>query len=160
MNIIEKALKEGRSMLSEYETKQILASYQIPVTREILVNDVQDLIKAGQEIGYPLVLKVCSSEVAHKTEKGLIRIDIRNDKEARAALEEIMANVNVNHKAFLVQEMIKGRRELLVGMTRDPQFGPCVLFGLGGIFTEILNDISFRYSPSEKTGSLGDDGGD
>ena len=80
MKIIEKAVKEGRTSLSEHEAKQVLANYQIPVAREILVDDVKELINAAEEIGYPLVLKGCSSDIAHKTEKGLIRVDIRKMK--------------------------------------------------------------------------------
>lgn len=154
MKIIEKALEEGRTTLSEYEAKQVLASYQIPVTREILVEDVKDLSKAAEEIGFPLVLKACSSEIAHKTEKSLIRVDIRNDEEARIAFEEIRGNMDGDEKTVLVQELIGGKRELVVGLTRDPQFGPCVMFGLGGIFTEILKDISFRIAPLEKRDAL------
>jgi len=153
MEIIEKALKEGRTTLSEYESKQVLASYGIPVTRELLVDSVQDLINATKEIGYPLVLKGCSSGIAHKTEKGLIRVDIRNEAEAKAAFEEIAVNIGTED-ALLVQEMVKGQRELVIGLTRDPQFGPCVMFGLGGIFTEILKDISFRVAPLEKRDAL------
>ncbi|MBC8458127.1 MAG: acetate--CoA ligase family protein [Deltaproteobacteria bacterium] len=154
MKIIEKALKEGRTTLSEYESKQVLAFYQIPVTREILINNIKDLNKAAQEIGYPLVIKGCSSEISHKTEKDLIKMDIRNDKEARSAFEDIMTNMNATDNAVLVQEMVKGKRELVVGMTRDAQFGPCVMFGLGGIFTEILKDISFRIAPMERRDAL------
>ncbi len=154
MKIIEKAIKEGRTTLSEYESKQVLAAYQIPVTREILVNDVKDLMNATQEIGYPLVLKGCSAEITHKTEKGLIKVDIRNDDDATVAFKEIMANINGNENAVLVQEMVKGQRELVIGLTRDAQFGPCVMFGLGGIFTEILKDISFRVAPLEKRDAL------
>ena len=154
MEIIEKALKEGRTMLSEYESKQVLADYRIPVTKEMVVDDVGELIKAAQEIGYPIVLKGCSSEIAHKSEKGLIRVDVRNDNEAKAAFEEIMAKMNGAENAVLVQEMVKGQRELVIGMTRDPQFGPCVMFGLGGIFTEILKDVSFRIAPLEKMDAL------
>jgi len=154
MEIIEKALGEGRSTLSEYESKQILAAYQIPVTKEALVKDVKDLAKATQEIGYPLVLKGCSSDISHKTEKGLIRVDIRNEDEATAAFEEIMAKMDGKENAVLVQEMVKGQRELVIGLTRDAQFGPCVMFGLGGIFTEILKDISFRIAPLEKRDAL------
>lgn len=153
MEIIEKALKEGQTTLSEYESKQVLASYGIPVTRELLVDSVQDLINATKEIGYPLVLKGCSSGIAHKTEKGLIRVDIRNEAEAKAAFEEIAANIGTED-AILVQEMVKGQRELVIGLTRDPQFGPCVMFGLGGIFTEILKDISFRVAPLEERDAL------
>jgi len=154
MRIIEKAVKSGQTMLSEYESKQVLAAYHIPVTREILVDDVKDLLSAIQEIGYPVVLKGCSQEIIHKTEKGLIQADIRNDKEARAAFKRIMTNMDDTEKAVLVQEMVKGSRELVVGLTRDAQFGPCVMFGLGGIFTEILKDISFRIAPLEKRDAL------
>lgn len=153
MELIEKALREGRSTLSEYDSKQVLASYGIPVTRELIVDSVQDLINATKEIGYPLVLKGCSSEIAHKTEKGLIKVDIRNEEEAKAAFEEIATNIGTED-AILVQEMVKGQRELVIGLTRDPQFGPCVMFGLGGIFTEILKDISFRVAPLEKRDAL------
>lgn len=153
MELIEKALKEGRATLSEYESKLVLASYGIPVTKELLVDKVQDLINAAKEIGYPLVLKGCSSGIAHKTEKGLIRVDIRNEAEAKAAFEEIAANIETED-SILVQEMVKGQRELVIGLTRDPQFGPCVMFGLGGIFTEILKDISFRVAPLEKRDAL------
>lgn len=153
MEIIEKALKEGRTTLSEYESKQVLASYGIPVTKELLVDNVQDLINATKEIGYPLVLKGCSSGIAHKTEKGLIRVDIRNEAEAKTAFEKIAANIGTED-AVLVQEMVKGQRELVIGLTRDPQFGPCVMFGLGGIFTEILKDISFRVAPLEERDAL------
>ena len=154
MNVIKKALKEGRKALSEYESKQLLAAYRIPVTREILVDDVKDLKAATKEIGFPVVLKACSSEIAHKTEKGLIRVDIRNDKEARTAFEEILSKTEGLEHGVLVQEMVKGQRELVIGLTRDAQFGPCVMFGLGGIFTEILKDISFRIAPLQKRDAL------
>jgi acetyl-CoA synthetase (ADP-forming) len=154
MEIIERALKEGRNTLSEFESKQVLAAHGIPVTKEILVNDLKGLMDATRTIGYPLVLKGCSSDIAHKTEKGLIRVDIRNGEEATAAFEEIRAHMGTDF-GVLVQEMVKGQRELVVGLTRDPQFGPCVMFGLGGIFTEILKDISFRVAPLEKRDALG-----
>ncbi len=154
MEIIDKALGEGKATLSEYESKQVLEAYQIPVTKEVLVRDVKDLAKEAQEIGYPLVLKGCSSDISHKTEKGLIRVDIRNEDEATAAFEEIMTGMGGKENAVLVQEMVKGQRELVIGLTRDAQFGPCVMFGLGGIFTEILKDISFRIAPLEKRDAL------
>jgi acyl-CoA synthetase (NDP forming) len=154
MEIIEKALREGKTTLSEYESKQVLAAYQIPITKEVLVEDVKDLAKAAQQIGYPLVIKGCSSDISHKTEKGLIRVDIRNQDEAAKAFEEIMADMDGKENAVLVQEMVKGQRELVIGLTRDAQFGPCVMFGLGGIFTEILKDISFRIAPLEKRDAL------
>ena len=154
MKIIDEAIKKGQTALSEFESKQLLASYQIPVTRETLVTDGEGLLKAAHQISYPIVLKGCSPDIAHKTEKGLIRVDIRNDDEAKVAFNEIIADMNGNEKTVLVQEMIKGKRELVAGLTRDSQFGPCVMFGLGGIFTEILKDISFRVAPLEKLDAL------
>jgi len=154
MELIKKALKEGRTTLSEYESKRVLASYQIPITRELQIDNVRDLARVSQKIGYPLVLKGCSPEIAHKTEKGLIRVDIRNEDEARCAFEEIVANMEGGGGSVLVQEMVKGQRELALGLIRDPQFGPCVMFGLGGIFAEILRDTSFRVAPIEKQDAL------
>lgn len=155
MEFVEKAVKEGRTTLSEYESKQVLAKYAIPITKEVVVDKKEDVLKAAKEVGYPLVMKGSSSELAHKTEKGLIRVDIRNDDEALKTFDEFMKNMgDIKNPAVLVQEMVKGQRELVVGMTRDPQFGPCVMFGLGGIFTEILKDISFRKAPLEMHDAL------
>ncbi len=154
MNIIDEAIGKGQTALSEFESKQLLASYGIPVTREALVENEENLIKTAGDIGYPIVIKACSPDIAHKTEKGLIRLDIRDDDEAKVAFNEIIARMNGNEKTVLVQEMIKGKRELVAGLTRDSQFGPCVVFGLGGIFTEILKDISFRIAPLEKLDAM------
>ena len=155
MQIIDKALKEGRSTLTEHESKQVLASYHLPVTREELVSSPEELLEAAGHIGYPLVIKGCSAKIAHKTEKGLIRVDVRNDEEATTAFREISAAMNgATGEAILVQQLVKGQRELVVGLTRDAQFGPCVMFGLGGIFTEILKDTVFRVAPLEKQDAL------
>jgi len=131
MDILNKVLKEGRETLSEYESKIILASYQIPVTREIIVEKSNDVIPAAHEIGYPIVMKGCSPEITHKTEKGLIQTDIRDDREALDAFSNITAGMNSGQDSILVQEMIKGKRELVIGLIRDPQFGPCVRVNQG-----------------------------
>lgn len=149
MEIIRKALEEARTTLSEHESKELLRSYEIPVTREIEANDQKGLLEAIQEIGFPLVIKACGPKLSHKTERGLVRVDIRSAEEATAAFDEIMNEVKDDGGTVLVQEMVKGQRELVIGLTRDPQFGPCVMFGLGGIFTEVLKDISFRVAPIE-----------
>ena len=155
MQIIDNALKKGRTNLTEYESKQILASYDLPITREELVSNSDDLLKAAEQIGYPLVIKGCLAQIAHKTEKGLIRVDVRNADEAMTAFREISAAMNgAGDGAVLVQQFIKGQRELVVGLTRDAQFGPCVMFGLGGIFTEVLKDTVFRVAPLEKQDAL------
>jgi len=152
--IIENALRENRRSLSEYEAKLVLSFYNFPVVREILVENREEMQKAAQQIGYPLVVKGCSHEVAHKTEKGLIRTDIRNDIEALEAFDEISKKLKGYQGAVLLQEMVQGRRELVMGLTRDDQFGPCVMFGLGGIFTEVLKDVSFRKAPLKESDAM------
>jgi acetate---CoA ligase (ADP-forming) subunit beta len=148
--ILETVTRKKRTVLSEYESKQILSAYQIPVTREFLVTTESELIRATNDIGYPLVLKGCSEDIFHKTEQNLVRVDIRNDTEAKFAFKEIMAVFNRTGGAVLVQELVKGQRELVMGMTRDRQFGVSVMFGLGGIFTEIFEDVVFRLAPLDK----------
>lgn len=150
MDIIKKAITDGKTTLSEFESKQLLEKYGIPVTKEVVVTDIGDLENAAESIGFPLVMKGSSAEIAHKTEKGLIAIDIRNLDEAKAAFNDIQSKMDTAEKEVLVQEMVKGQRELVVGLNRDPQFGPCVMFGLGGIFTEILKDVAFRVAPLEE----------
>ena len=151
--MINQVRKAGRRTLSEFESKQILAAYGIPVTRERLVEKQGDLMRAVEAIQFPLVLKGCSVEIAHKSEKGLVRLDIRSAEEARRAFAELLAAIG-GSGAVLVQEMVKGSRELVMGLNRDAQFGPCVMFGLGGIFTEILGDVVFRKAPLAKADAL------
>ncbi len=153
MDVIKNAVNNGQSSLSEYESKQVLSAYQIPVVKEILVDNYKDFLNAIEETGYPLVLKGCSSQLTHKTESNLIKLDLRNEDEATQAYNEIIAGMD-GKQTVLIQEMVKGARELVVGLTRDPQFGPAVMFGLGGIFTEILKDVSFRLAPLEKSDAL------
>ncbi len=155
MGIIEQALKKGQKTLSEYDSKRLLGSYGFPVVREKLVKSRAGAVKAAKEFGFPVVLKACSPEVAHKTEKKLIEVDLRSLKEVERAYEAIVERAGETIlDGLLVQEMVKGSRELVIGMIRDAQFGPCVMFGLGGIFTEILKDVSFRIAPLEKRDAL------
>ncbi len=151
VSILDKALGKGRVTLSEHESKRLLAAYGIPVTREKEITELEEVTKTAREIGYPLVIKGCSPSVMHKTEKGLLRIGVRDDDEARAAFISLKEALGASAGTILVQEMVQGQRELVMGLTRDPQFGPCVMFGLGEIFTEILKkDISFRIAPLEE----------
>jgi succinyl-CoA synthetase beta subunit len=154
MNVIEQALKQGRNTLSEYESKALLKDYGIHVTREALVKDESALKDAARTIGYPIVLKGCSPHLSHKTERGLVHLDVRNEAEALKAFQHIMENMDDQDGAVLVQEWVRGGRELVVGLTRDIQFGPCIMFGLGGIFTEILEDTVFRVAPIERVDAL------
>jgi acetyl-CoA synthetase (ADP-forming) len=155
MEIIQEALKKGQKTLSEYDSKRVLGEYGFPIVREQLVHSRAGAAKAAKEIGLPVVLKGCSAEISHKTEKKLIEVDLRTLKEVQRAYDEIVERVgDTPLDGILVQEMVKGSRELVIGMIRDAQFGPCVMFGLGGIFTEVLKDVSFRIAPLERRDAL------
>ena len=154
MDAIRKALDENRTTLSEHESKELLRSYGIPVTREEEVSDEKSLLKVVREIGFPLVMKGCAPQLTHKTERGLVRVDIRTEQEALMVFREMTREMKDENGTVLVQEMIKGSRELVAGLTRDAQFGPCVMFGLGGIFTEVLGDVSFRMAPIDKEDAI------
>ncbi len=147
MKLIEDALKRGAKSLSEYESKLLLAEYGIPITREGIVTTAEDAVKKAAEIGYPVVLKGSGESISHKTELNLISLNLKNEADVRQAFKELTASPRAKVKEILVQQMIKGDRELMAGLTRDSQFGPCVMFGLGGIFTEILEDVAFRVAP-------------
>jgi len=155
MEIIQEALQRGQKTLSEYDSKKLLSAYGFPVVRETLVHSRAAAVKAAKEIGFPVVLKGCSPEISHKTEKKLIEVDLRTLKEVQRAYDGILERVGgAPLDGILVQEMVKGSRELVIGMIRDAQFGPCVMFGLGGIFTEVLKDVSFRIAPLERRDAL------
>ena len=145
--LIAEALAAGQNTLSEYDSKRILAEYGIPVTREFLADNYTDAEQAADRIGYPVVLKACAAAVQHKTEMGLIELGIKDASELKRAYDRLAPQAHDLGGSILVQEMVAGARELVAGMIRDPQFGPCVMFGLGGIFTEVLGDVSFRVAP-------------
>ncbi len=147
MDIIKEAVKRGQKSLSEHESKLFLESYGIPITKEEIAGTREDAVKIAKKIGYPVVLKGNAPELTHKTEMNVVELNLSNDDEVMAAYDRIMGTGVVPKGGILVQEMIKGQRELVIGLTRDPQFGPCVMFGLGGIYTEILKDVSFRVAP-------------
>lgn len=145
--ILNAAMGEDRKTLSEYESTSLLNGFGIPTVRSVFATTLEEVKRAAGEIGYPVVLKICSSEVSHKTEMGLVALDLRTEADLEQAFHRISEALSVTSGGFMVQEMITGDRELVMGLIRDPQFGPCVMFGLGGIFTEILGDVSFRPAP-------------
>ncbi len=147
MKIIEDALKNGAKTLSEAASKQLLAEYGIPVTKEQVVTTEDEAVATASEIGYPVVLKGSGEELSHKTELNLIELDLKDEESVRKAFQKLTTSKKATVKEVLVQQMVKGDREFVVGLTRDAQFGPCVMFGLGGIFTEILEDVAFRITP-------------
>ncbi len=145
-DILERAISKKQKALSEYESKLVLAQAGVPVTREKLARTVGEAERFAEEIGYPVAMKGCSHLLTHKTERGVIRLGIQSPGEVEAAYNGILESAG-EIDGVLVQEMIRGNREFVIGLTRDPQFGPCVMFGLGGIFTEVLKDVSFRIAP-------------
>lgn len=153
-DIINKALAQNRQKLSEYESTRIMAGEGMPMAKGIIAQDFTNVKNAAEEIGYPVVLKVCSPEVSHKTESGLVAVNLGNEADLEAAFQKINKASSVKEGGFLIQEMVKGERELVIGMIRDPQFGPCAMFGLGGIFTEIMGDVSFRPAPLSEVDAL------
>ncbi len=144
--IIREAAANGQRHLDEYAAKRVLASYGIPVVEEKLVSTAEEAVEAASAIGFPVVLKGCSPEILHKTEKGLVSLNLTGEKQVQEAAEKI--HLSYGEKVpLLVSHMVKGEREFMSGMVRFQGFGPCVLFGLGGIFTEALHEITFRSAP-------------
>jgi len=144
--IILDATALGQSALDEAAAKQVLALYGIPVTRERLAAGQDEALRAAAAIGYPVAIKACAWEIMHKSGKGLIALDVKTDDELLAAFASIRRAAGCD-VPVLVQEMLAGGREMVVGMTRFPGFDPCILFGLGGIFTEVLKDNTLRLAP-------------
>jgi acetyl-CoA synthetase (ADP-forming) len=138
-----------RQALSEYESKQRLARYDIPIVREELVASVEAALDAAHRIGYPVVLKACGPGLAHKTELGVVVLNINDDSAVRDGYTRIVKRAPEGMDGVLVQEMVQGRREFICGLTRDDQFGPCVMLGVGGIFVEVFRDVAFRVAPIE-----------
>ena len=147
-----RTLAERTGDVMEYVAKRILADYGIPVTREALAERKDEALAIARSIGYPVALKVQSPDIPHKTEARAVRIDISSDGELAAAYDEVRSNARAYRKdakieGVLVQEMARGGVETILGVTNDPLFGPAVMFGLGGIFAEVLKDVSFRLAP-------------
>ena len=166
----EKALviasAEARKMLAgkkddvgEFAAKQVLAQYGIGVTQEELATTREQAITIARRIGYPVALKVQSPDISHKTEAQGVRLDLASDVQVAAAYDEILRNAQ-DYKAgaridgVLVTEMVSGGIEAILGVTNDKLFGPAVMFGLGGIFAEVLKDVAFRIAPVSKTTAL------
>jgi len=147
-----KRFLSGKKILGEREAKKLLSLYNICVSREELTSNLQDALAAATEIGYPVALKINSPDIMHKTEVGGVLLGIRNPQELEVAYGQILEAVNrrfpqAKINGVLVQEMVEGGIEMIVGMHQDPQFGPVILCGFGGILAELLRDTSMRLCP-------------
>lgn len=145
MDHIARALSQGRATLTEHESKELLKDFGVPVCREKMARDAGSAAAIASELGFPVVLKAAGAALPHKTEVGGVVLNLRSGEDVRREGERLLKIPGC--EGLLVQEMVQGGRELVCGMTRDPLFGPCVMFGLGGILTEVLKDTVFRLAP-------------
>jgi acetyltransferase len=146
VSLIQQAQENGQKALDEHVAKILLAAYGVPVTKEALTKTENEALSAASKIGYPVVLKACSWEIMHKSGKGLIALNIDDSSKLKTAFQDIQKAAGKT-VPVLVQEMLAGNREFLAGMTRFAGFGACVVFGLGGVFTEIYRDTTIRMAP-------------
>jgi acetyl-CoA synthetase (ADP-forming) len=152
-DIILNAVEKGQKALSEFDSKRVIAQAGVAITREALVNTKEEAVRFARELGFPVVLKGCSDTLTHKTEFGMVKVGLHTNEEVSLAFDELMSK-GMKLDGILVQEMVEGERQFVIGLSRDPQFGPCVMFGLGGIFTEVLHDVSFRVAPITEMDAL------
>jgi acyl-CoA synthetase (NDP forming) len=145
--LIEAAVASGANVISEDDAKTILKTCGVPVVPETRAADPQAAGRAAARIGFPVVLKAIGPRILHKTESGLVRVGLAKEIEVVGAATEMAAKGGGRIETFLVQPQIRGRREFVAGVFRDPLFGPVIMFGLGGIFTEALNDAAFKIAP-------------
>ncbi|MCP5367479.1 MAG: acetate--CoA ligase family protein [Hyphomicrobiales bacterium] len=143
----------GAGPLSEYDAKRVLAAYGLPVCREGLATTAEQAAAIAAGLGYPVVMKGCAAEVAHKTELGLVELGVADAADAARRFAALRARLPAGG-AVLVQETVRGRRELILGVVRDPQFGPCVSVGVGGVFAEVLDDLALRVAPVDRDEAL------
>lgn len=133
--------------LSEHASKRLLQEYGIPVTREELCPDPDEAVRAAERIGFPVALKGCGPTLQHKSEGNWIALDLRTPGEVHWLAQEMLNRAEADLEGLLVQEMVPGDRELALGLIRDPQFGPCVMLGLGGVYAQALGTAVFRMAP-------------
>jgi acetate---CoA ligase (ADP-forming) subunit beta len=152
LSIFDRARKEGRSILTEFESKRILKQIGVPVVETRVAKTQKEAVSMSQGIGFPVVLKISSPDVVHKSDSGGVRLGLRNASEVKKAYADILKSVKKKHPRALihgisVQRMVSPGTEVIIGTSKDPQFGPVIMFGLGGIFVEVLKDVSFRVIP-------------
>jgi acyl-CoA synthetase (NDP forming) len=146
-SLIDASLAAGANVICEDDAKAILGGYGVPTVHEMRAADAQAAARAAGQIGFPVVLKAVGSRILHKTEAGLVAVGLKSEAEVLAAAQRMTDRSPYPIDAFLVEPKIQGQREFVAGLFRDPLFGPVVMFGLGGIFTEALNDAAFKVAP-------------
>ncbi len=153
--IIDSVLKNGRTVLTEVESKQLVAEAGIPVVETKLAKTKAEAISISKKLGFPVVLKIVSPDIIHKSDIGGVKLGLANATQAGKAYTEIMAaakkaNKKADIQGISVQKMARPGVEVIMGMSKDAQFGPVLMFGLGGVFVEVLKDVAFRIVPLNK----------
>jgi acetyl-CoA synthetase (ADP-forming) len=154
-SIFDQVKKEGRSILTEFESKKILKQAGIPVVETKLAKTQKEAVSLSQKMSFPVVLKIVSPDVIHKSDSGGVKLSINSVTEVKKAYDEILKKVRKQYPHAVIhgvssQKMVRPGTEVIIGTSKDPQFGPVIMFGLGGIFVELLKDVSFRVIPVEQ----------
>mgnify|MGYP000414109958 CR=1 FL=1 len=152
---LQRALERNPPALSEHESKRVLAAYGVPVVQEELARDAAEAVQAAERLGYPVAAKACSPNLMHKSDRGLVFLNLGDASAVKSAVTEITrAAGRTPLDGYVIQRMVGGKREVIVGGTRDRLFGPCVMLGLGGILVEAVADVTFRLAPVEERDAL------
>jgi acyl-CoA synthetase (NDP forming) len=154
-SIINQVRSTSRTLLTEIESKALLSEAGIPVIQTRLVTSKEEAIVISKKLGFPVVLKIVSPEIIHKSDAGGVKLGLKTSKQVEEGYEGILSSVKQKYPHAIidgmsVQKMARPGTEVIVGMTKDSQFGPVLMFGLGGIFVELLKDVSFRIVPLER----------
>ncbi|HMD90607.1 MAG TPA: acetate--CoA ligase family protein [Anaerolineaceae bacterium] len=152
MDIISKARMDGRDVLTEIESKQVFSAYGMPVTATYLAKTEDEAVELANKIGFPVVMKIVSPDILHKSDAGAVKVNIKDEASVREAYQTILKNSKVYKPdarihGIAIQEMAPWGTEVILGSVNDPTFGPTIMFGLGGIFVEVLKDVTFRVAP-------------
>ena len=152
--LLQQAKKIGKTALNENESKRLLKEYGIPVINETVAFNTDEVVEAARKIGFPVVIKGLGASFSHKTERGLVHLNLANPDAALKAADSIATEAGIELEGFLIQPQIEGNREFVAGLFQDEHFGPVVMFGIGGIFAEALADVSFRLAPLTETDAI------
>ena len=150
--IIKQSISEGRAQLTTRESIDVLDAYGIRVCKSGFAKNIEEAVNIGNEIGYPVVMKMTSKTTSHKTDVGGVRINIQSEEQLRNEYEDLISKLKERNlleglEGVIIQEMVKGNREMVAGIATDPQYGPMMMFGLGGVFIEVMKDVTFRIAP-------------
>jgi 4-hydroxybutyryl-CoA synthetase (ADP-forming) len=151
-NVFDTVKKEGRTNLLEEEGQEVLRAYGFPLPQSILATTEDEAVNTAKKIGFPVVMKIASPQIIHKSDAGGVKVGVSSEQGVRDAFNQIITNAkkynkDATIKGILVQEMVKGGKELIIGSKLEPGFGPVIMLGMGGIYVEVLKDVTFRLAP-------------